>query len=312
VFYSGSSLVARSRRTASDPLDMKPPVFDYATPASLAEATDLLARHEGEAKVLSGGQSLVPLLNMRLARPTMLVDLARVPDLDWMRVDAESVAIGAMTRQRTVELSKEVQTRHPLLHAALLLIAHPQNRNQGTVGGSLAHADPAAELPALALALDATLTAVGPDGTRTIRAEEFFLTYLTTALAPTEILTGVHFPLLPARTGWSILEVARRHGDFGLAGVIAVVGLAPDGRCTSARLVLFGVGATPIRAEAAERSLVGATTDSKLFADVGAAAAAGLDEPLSDVHASADYRRDLARVLTARALAEATTRARAA
>src|SRR5689334_19511673 len=291
---------------------MKPPVFDYATPATLAEATALLAQYDGEAKVLSGGQSLVPLLNMRLARPAVLVDLARIPDLDYVRSDGDGFAIGAMTRQRTVELSSQVQAQHPLLHAGLLLIAHPQNRNQGTIGGSLAHADPAAELPALALALDATFEATGPNGTRTIAAADFFLTYLTTALAPTEILTAVRFPTLPKRTGWSILEVARRHGDFGLAGVVAIVGLAPDGRIASARLVLFGVGATPIHAAAAEGLLAGQAADPKLFADVGARAAADLEEPLSDVHASADYRRDLARVLTGRALAEATQRARAA
>jgi carbon-monoxide dehydrogenase medium subunit len=291
---------------------MKPPVFDYATPATLPEAVALLQQHDGEAKVLSGGQSLVPLLNMRLARPAMLVDLARIPDLDYVRADGDGFAIGGMTRQRTVELSPMIQAQHPLLHAGMLLIAHPQNRNQGTIGGSLAHADPAAELPALALALDATFSATGPNGARTIAAADFFLTYLTTSLEPTEILTAVLFPTLPKRTGWSIMEVARRHGDFGLAGVVAIVGLAPDGAIASARVVLFGVGATPIRATAAEALLAGQPGDPALFAAVGARAAADLDEPLTDVHASADYRRDLARVLTGRALAEATTRARAA
>ncbi|MCC6766101.1 MAG: FAD binding domain-containing protein [Deltaproteobacteria bacterium] len=291
---------------------MKPPVFDYAAPVSLAEATDLLVRHEGDAKVLSGGQSLVPLLNMRLARPAILVDLARIPDLDWVRADDETVAIGAMTRQRTVELSREVQARHPLLHAGLQLIAHPQNRNQGTVGGSLAHADPAAELPALALALDATFDAVGPGGARSVAAADFFLTYLTTALAPTEILTAVRFPTLARRTGWSIIEVARRHGDFALAGVVASVGLATDGAIDRARLVLFGVGATPVRAAAAEGLLVGQRAEAAVFARAGARAAGDLEEPLTDVHASADYRRDLARVLVGRALAEAAARARAA
>lgn len=291
---------------------MKPPLFDYATPATLAEATALLVQYDGEAKLLSGGQSLVPLLNMRLARPAIVVDLARIPELDYVRADGDGFAIGGMTRQRSVELAPEIRARHPLLYAGMQLIAHPQNRNQGTVGGSLAHADPAAELPAMALALDATLQATGPDGVRTIAAADFFLTYLTTSLDPAEILTAVRFPTLPARTGWSILEVARRHGDFGLAGVVAIVGLAPDGRVASARLVLFGVGATPIRAAAAEALLVGQAAEPALFAAVGTRAAAELEEPLTDVHASADYRRDLARVLTARALAEATTRARAA
>jgi carbon-monoxide dehydrogenase medium subunit len=291
---------------------MKPPVFDYATPATLAEATALLVQYDGEAKLLSGGQSLVPLLNMRLARPAIVVDLARIPGLDYVRADGDGVAIGAMTRQRTVELSADVRTRHPLLHAGMQLIAHPQNRNQGTVGGSLAHADPAAELPAMAVALDATFEATGPDGVRTITAADFFLTYLTTSLAPAEILTAVRFPTLPARTGWSMLEVARRHGDFGLAGVVATVTLGSDGRIAAARVVLFGVGEKAIHARAAEALLVGHAPDPQLFADVGTRAAADLEEPLSDVHASADYRRDLARVLATRALAEATTRARAA
>jgi carbon-monoxide dehydrogenase medium subunit len=288
---------------------MKPPVFDYAAPSTLREATDLLVQYDGEAKLLSGGQSLVPLLNMRLARPALVVDLARVPDLDYVRAEGDGFTIGGMTRQRTVELSPEIQQRHPLLHAGMLHIAHPQNRNQGTIGGSLAHADPAAELPALALALDATLVAVGPDGERTIPAADFFQTYLTTVLAPTEILTGVRFPTLPARTGWSILEVARRHGDFALAGVVAVLGLDGGGRCAGARVVLFGVGATPIRARAAEALLTGETPGAALFARVAARAADDLDEPLSDVHAGAQYRRDLARVLCDRALEEARGRA---
>jgi len=291
---------------------MKPPAFDYAAPTTLAEAITLLVQHEGDAKVLSGGQSLVPLLNMRLARPALLVDLARVPDLDYVRSEGDGFAIGAMTRQRTVELSPLVQAQHPMLHAGVMLIAHPQNRNQGTVGGSLAHADPAAELPALALALEASFRATGPQGERSIAASDFFLTYLTTALDSREILTGVRFPTLPARTGWSIVEVARRHGDFALAGVVAVVALQPDGCCASARLVLFGVGSTPIRAQGAERLLVGQPAEPAVFARAGAQAAADLEEPLSDVHATAIYRRDLARVLTGRALAEATSRARAA
>lgn len=290
---------------------MKPPSFDYAAPATLAEATALLAAHDGDAKLLSGGQSLVPLLNMRLARPALLVDLAKVPDLDYVRPDGDGLTIGAMTRQRTVELAPLVQEQHPMLHAGMMLIAHPQNRNQGTVGGSLAHADPAAELPALALALDATLQAVGPDGERTIAAADFFLTYLTTSLATAEVLTAVRFPLLPARTGWSIVEVARRHGDFALAGVVALVTVDGAGRCAAARLVLFGVGSTPIRAQAAEDLLTGAALAAPVFARAGARAAANLEEPLTDVHASSDFRRDLARVLAGRALAEASERARA-
>jgi carbon-monoxide dehydrogenase medium subunit len=192
------------------------------------------------------------------------------------------------------------------------LIAHPQNRNQGTVGGSLAHADPAAELPAIAIALDATLTAQGPDGTRTIGAADFFVTYLTTALAPTEVLIAASFPALPARTGWSITEMARRHGDFALAGAVTTLTRDERGRCADARIVLIGVGATAVRARAAEQMLTGEPPDAKLFARAAERASTDLEEPQSDVHASAAYRRDLARVLTRRALTEAATRAAAA
>ncbi len=288
---------------------MKPPRFDYADPRTLGEAVALLEQHEGEAKLLSGGQSLVPLLNMRLARPAILVDLAKVGGLDHVREERGALAVGAMTRQRSVELSPVVKTRHPMLHAATLHIAHPQNRNQGTVGGSLAHADPAAELPALALVLDAEMRAVGPRGERTIRAADFFVTYLTTALEPAEILVETRFPMLPARTGWSVTELARRHGDFALAGVMTTIALDGGGRCTAARLVLFGVGATAIRAPKAEQMLVGERPEGALLERVGRTASEEIDEPLSDVHASAEYRRDLARVLSRRALAEAAARA---
>jgi len=288
---------------------MKPPRFDYADPRTLGEAVALLQQHEGEAKLLSGGQSLVPLLNMRLARPAILVDLAKVAGLDHVREDGATLAIGAMTRQRSVELSPVVKARHPMLHAATLHIAHPQNRNQGTVGGSLAHADPAAELPALALVLGAEMRAVGPGGERTIGAAEFFVTYLTTALEPSEILIEARFPTLPPRTGWSVTEVARRHGDFALAGVMATVTLDDRGRCATARLVLFGVGATPVRAPRAEQMLAGERPEAALFERAGRTAAEEIGEPLADVHASAEYRRDLARVLGRRALAEAAARA---
>jgi len=288
---------------------MKPPRFDYAAPRTLGEAVSLLQQHEGEAKLLSGGQSLVPLLNMRLARPAILVDLAKVDSLDHVREQGNGLAIGAMTRQRTVELSPVVKARHPMLHAAMMHIAHPQNRNQGTVGGSLAHADPAAELPALALTLDAEMHAFGPNGERTIGASDFFVTYLTTALEPTEILIETRFPTLPPRTGWSVMEVARRHGDFALAGAMSTVTLDDEGRCASARLVLFGVGATAVRARKAEQMLAGERPEPTLLERAGRAAAEEIDEPLTDVHASADYRRDLAGVLGRRALAEAAARA---
>jgi carbon-monoxide dehydrogenase medium subunit len=247
---------------------MKPPVFDYVAPNSLQEAVAVLQKHDGEAKVLSGGQSLMPLLNMRLARPEILVDLAGIPELNGIREENGALVVGAMTRQRAVEFSDAVRTRHPLVHAATMHIAHPQNRNQGTVGGSLAHADPAAEYPAAALALDAQFRAAGPGGERTIEAADFFVTYLTTSLEADEILTEVRLPALPAGSGWSFTEVARRHGDYA-----------------------------------------GEKPAENLFREAGERAAGDIEERLSDVHATAEYRQDLARVLTRRALTEAAARA---
>jgi len=287
---------------------MKPAPFEYAAPESLAEVVSLLAQSDGEAKVLSGGQSLMPLLNMRLARPELLIDLARIPDLDYVREDGGALAVGAMARQRALELTPLVRDRHPIVHAATLLIAHPQNRNQGTVCGSLAHADPAAELPALAVALDAELRAVGPDGERVIPADEFFVTYLTTALEPAEVLTEVRFPALPSGAAWSFTELARRHGDYALAGAVTVFTRDAAGKCATARVVLFGVGATPIRAAQAEQMLLGETPSERLFRQVGEKVSAEIDEPSSDVHASAEQRRALAGVLTRRALSEAAAR----
>jgi CO/xanthine dehydrogenase FAD-binding subunit len=217
-----------------------------------------------------------------------------------------------MARQRAVELSPQVRAKHPLLHAALLHVAHPQNRNQGTVGGSIAHADPAAELPALAVTLDAEMEARGPDGVRTIPAAEFFVTYLTTSLAGNEILTAVRFPYLPAKTGWSFREVARRHGDFALTGAVATVSLDGRGSIEQARIVLFAVDSRPRRIGAAESLLVGQVPSEALFERAAEAAGAAIEEPLSDVHASAEFRLSLASTLVRRALAEATEKAKAA
>ncbi len=290
---------------------MKPPRFDYAAPATIAEAVSLLQQSEGEAKILAGGQSLMPLLNMRLARPTMVIDLGRIAELKYIREADGALAIGAMTTKRTVEDSDTVKGRQPLRHAATLLIAHPQIRNRGTIGGSLAHADPAAEYPAVAVALGAELRAAGPKGTRTISAQDFFVSYLTTALEPAEILTEVRCPVLPPRTGWSCLEVVRRHGDFAMTGAVMTVTLDGRGICSAARIALFGVGPIPVRPQAAEQLLLGAKPSEKLFEDVGRRVNEAIEEPLSDLHASADFRRHLAQVLTRRALAEAFARAAA-
>ncbi len=291
---------------------MKPPPFEYFDPRSVGEAVSLLKDHEGEARILAGGQSLVPLLNMRLARPGVLIDLNRVAELDYIREADGWLAIGAMTRQRTVERSELVKGRQPLLQAATGFVGHPQIRNRGTIGGSLAHADPAAEFPAVALALGAEMRAVGPKGERRIKAEDFLVTYLTTALEPTEVLTEVRFPAQAGGSGWSFQEVARRHGDFALAGAAVTLSLDGGANCSDARIALFGVGPRAVRARGAEQLLVGHKPDEESFEEAGRRASEEIDQPPSDIHASAEYRRHLVKVLTRRALAEAAARAQGA
>jgi len=288
---------------------MKPPSFEYVTPKSSAEAVSLLDEFDGEAKILAGGQSLMPLLNMRLARPGLLIDVARVDGLDYVRSGDELISIGAMTRQRSVEFADSVKNGHPFLHSAIMHIAHPQNRNQGTVGGSIAHADPAAELPAIALILGAKMKALGPDGERVIDATDFFETYLTTSLDFGEMLTEVSFPVLGPATGWSIQEVTRRHGDFALTGAMATARLDGSGHLADVRVVLFGVGATPLRATRAESVANGQKPSADVLRAAATAASQEIDEPLSDVHATAEFRRHLAAVLTRRAIEEAVKRA---
>jgi len=288
---------------------MKPAPFDYFDPRSVEEAVSLLREHGEDAKIMAGGQSLMPLLNMRMARPEALIDLSRVEGLEYIREEGGALAIGAMTTKRAVERSELVRSRQPLLHAATLLIAHPQIRNRGTVGGSMAQADPAAEYPAVALTLDAELRAVGPEGERTIAANDFFVSYLTTALEPAEVLTEVRFPVLAEGTGWAFEEISRRHGDFAMTGAAVTLSVEGAGRCTAARIVLFGVGPTPVRVQAAEQMLVGEALGPTLLEGAGQTVSEALDEPLSDVHASAEFRRHLAGVLTRRALGEAMVRA---
>jgi len=288
---------------------MKPAPFEYFAPASVAEAAAILNRYDGEAKLLAGGQSLVPLLSMRLARPKALVDLNHVQGMDGMREENGRLVIGAMTRQRGVERSGLVARAQPLVLEAVRNIAHPQIRNRGTIGGSLAHADPAAELPAVALALDADFTATGPAGSRRIRASEFFVTFLTTALQPDEVLTEISFPKALPGTGWSVQEVARRHGDFALAGAAVTLSL-DGGKCSAARIALFGVGYAPVRARGAEGILNGEVISDALLDAASERAAADVEEPLSDIHASSEFRRHLAKVMTKRALSEAAERTR--
>jgi CO/xanthine dehydrogenase FAD-binding subunit len=287
---------------------MKPAPFEYAAPNTLGEAITLLSENDpDEVKILAGGQSLMPMINMRLARPGLVLDLTRVTELDYIREIDGGLAIGAMATKRAVEDSQIVRERHGLFREATILIGHPQIRNRGTVGGSMAQADPAAEYPAVALALDMQMVIRGPAGERTVAAEDFFITYLTTALEPNEILTEVQVPELKAGTGWSFQEVARRHGDFAMVGgafTLRVTG----GSCSDARIVLFGIGDKATRFPGAEAVVNGAPAEPTTFERAGQRVSEEIDEPMSDVHASAEYRRDLARVLTSRGLAEAATR----
>ena len=289
---------------------MKPPPFEYHAPASLDEALALLAQHGDEAKALAGGQSLIPVLNFRLARPSVLVDLNRIGELAGIEANG-TLRIGAMTRQRAAERSAEVAGLAPLLREALFSVAHPQIRTRGTVGGSLAHADPAAELPAVMLALEARFRLRRASAERTLAAAEFFTGLFTTALALDELLVGIDIPAPPARSGSAFVEVARRHGDFALVGVAAMVSLDASGAFSEARLAYVNAGPGPFRSARAEAVLRGQRPDAELFR-AAAEAAHGDARPASDVHASADYRRQLVRVLTERALARASERAAAA
>jgi len=287
---------------------VKPPRFEYHAPRSVDEAVDLLGRYGGDAKVLAGGQSLMPMLNFRLTRPAALIDVNRIAALAYVREDDGVVAFGAMTRQRTIEFSPEVARRLPLLREATRWVGHLPIRSRGTIGGSIAHADPSAEYPAVLTALEGEVVAQGPRGRRTLQAAELFETYLTTRLAPDELLVEVRLPAMPAGAGHAFEEFARRHGDFAIVGIAAMV-VRDGARCRTARLATAGAGPVPVRLRAAEEIL---ERDGLGDAAIAAAAAraAELVQPDSDVHASADYRRHLAGVLTARALTRAVERAR--
>ena len=280
------------------------PAFSYHRPATVEEAVGLLAEYGSDAKVLAGGQSLVPLLALRLSHPEHLVDIGRVAGLDTVEQGPGGFTIGAAVRHADVELNPATAKTNPLVAAAMPHIGHRAIRNRGTVCGSLAHADPAAELPAVTLATGAEFVARSADGERTIPAADFFLGYLTSALDETELLTAVRFPDWPARTGASVQEISRRHGDYALVGLAAVVGLSEDGRIDRAALSFFGAGATPVRVAEAEQVLVGERPDPAAFAEAAEVVAKAIDPP-ADNHASAAYRAHVAGVLTRRCLAEA-------
>jgi carbon-monoxide dehydrogenase medium subunit len=283
---------------------LKPPPFDYRLPETLEEALSVMAEYGDEARPLAGGQSLVPMMAFRLARPAVLIDLNQLDDLAALDFDDHQVSVGAMVREKTAERSDPLSRQVPLLAKALPYIGHEAIRTRGTIGGSLAHADPAAELPAVAVAAGAQVVAASEGrGRRTVPAEEFFITHFTTALAPDELITQVQFPAALEGTGSGFQEVARRHGDFAMVGVAAMLHAA-NGIIHQARLVLTGMADKPVRAVAAEAVLVGSPADAASLEEAAALAAADLDPP-SDLHGSSAYRRHVATVLARRSLDEA-------
>jgi CO/xanthine dehydrogenase FAD-binding subunit len=287
---------------------LKPAPFDYYEPKTLPEALNLLAQFGETAKPLAGGQSLVPMMNMRLARPAQLIDLNGLRELNYLNVENEELCIGAMTRQRVLERSAIVAEGWPLLREATRYVGHVQIRNRGTVGGSLVHAYPSAELPVVMTALEASLVLRSAQGDRTVPASGFFVDAMTTSLKTGELLVEVRVPHVPSRTGWSFQEVSRRHGDFALMGVAGLLTLRSGGTIEQARLVFCG--ATPYRTLKVEQQLVGERAESALFRDAANLAAADLD-PDSDIHASAEYRKEVAKVLARRVLEQAAARASA-
>ena len=274
---------------------MKPAAFAYAKARSLDDAIRLLGAHQGEAKLLAGGQSLIATLNMRLSSPSLLVDINAVAGLDRISVQNGMVEIGAMTRHVTLERSSDIAKFAPLIARAMPHVAHPAIRNRGTIGGSIAYADPAAELPACLVALDGEIDIVGPGGRRSVNAGDFHKGLFETALGPHDVLTAVRFPAASADTRVGFAELARRHGDYALVGLAAVA------RAKEVRLVYFGVGATPVRARKAEEALAGGSIDAAVNA---------LDlDPSSDVHATGVVKKHLAGVLLRRVAAQLMERA---
>lgn len=281
---------------------MKPPPFHYHDPGTVSEVVALLGRLDN-TRLLAGGQSLMPMLNMRFVLPDHVIDLNRVASLAFIREIDGGLEIGAMTRQRTLEFDEVVRRRCPLLHVAIRQVGHRQTRNRGTIGGSLCHLDPAAELVAVAAALDAEVEVTGANGTRTVAFDDFPHGYMTPALAPDELLTAVRLPSWPDGHGYGFVEFARRHGDFAVVSAAALLDRDAAGRIRRASITLGGVGPAPLRMRAVEQALTGRTASAALFRETAALCAA--IEPMEDVHAPIAYRRHLAVVLTRRALEQA-------
>ena len=284
---------------------MKPAKFDYHSPQSRSEALELLAEHGDDAKILAGGQSLMPLMNMRLVRPGVVVDINGIADLTQITPEQDGgLSVGALTRHRQIEQSSLVRERFPLLAEAVPNIGHFQIRNRGTVGGSLAHADPAAEIPALSLTLDAEFVVAKRGSERVVNAKDFFVTHLTTVLESDEMLTQVRFPSPQQPWQWGFQEVCRRDGDFALVGAVAMLQLDASGVCQQGRITIFGAGGTPLRMSAAEGILQGSRVDADVRQQAAQAVSQDLD-PISDIHASAEYRKDVGGVMARRALEQA-------
>jgi len=285
---------------------MKMPPFEYACPGTVAEAVQLLASND-DAKALAGGQSLVPMLAFRLAQPSLLVDLRKLTELRQIRISDAGVSLGALVRWRDIEDDARLATAHPLLQAAIAHVAHYQIRNRGTVGGSIAHADPAAEMPGIAVTCDAEIVAVGKAGSRVIKAGEFFQGPLITALAADEIIVEIRLPAWPATRRWGFQEFARRRGDFALAAAAVFYDQDSDGRARMIHVGVIGVADRPLRLPAAEAELNGKAVDEATIAKVEAAASASVD-PDDDIHASGAYRKALVGTMVERALKAAASR----
>ena len=290
---------------------MIPASFDYHSPATLAEAIELLGRYRDDAKVLSGGQSLLPLLKLRLGAAGHLVDIGRIPDLEYVREDNQMLKIGGRTRETALEHSNLIRKKYPILADTAAVIADPLVRNLATVGGNLAHGDPANDHPATMMALGARVVATGPKGARTISIDEFFTGLFTTALAPDEILTEIQIPMPGPRSGGAYVKLERKVGDFATAAAAAQVTLGDGGEIQKAGIALTNAGATPIRASAAEKFLRGKKGDAAAIAEASRLAGEAAD-PTPDRRGSVEYKKNMARVLTARALAKAVARAQGA
>jgi len=289
---------------------MKPTPFHYIAPSSLMEALEAMSQHGPDAKLLAGGQSLIPVMNFRLAHPAVIVDLNKVSELGRLQATpAGGLRIGAMVRQSYLEHSDEVASYAPLVHEIMPHIAHSQIRNRGTIGGSLAHADPAAELPVAMVALQARFLLQNSRRERWVEAEDFYQSLFTTALELDEILVEIELPPSPRRTGHAFMEFARRHGDYAQAGVAVTIGVDENGYCRQARLVFLNVGETPMVAGQAAAALVGHSLSPELIASAAMYAAWNEIEPTGDIHATVDYRRHLAYVLCKRAIEKAVWRA---